>query len=417
MYHKTVLPNGLRVVTERIPGLRSVSVGIWVNVGSRDETKEINGIAHFIEHMVFKGTGRRSALDIAKEIDRVGGLSNAFTSRENTCFHAKVLDEHLPRILDLLADIFLHSRFDQAELERERQVILQEINMVEDSPDELVHDLFGRLVFGENPLGFSVLGTKETVSRMTSAGLKDYLHRAYTAEKIVIAGAGNLDHASFVEMVEKEFAEVPPKDGLSARSTPEFQATMALYPRDLEQVHLVLGGPGPAARDERRYAGLLLNVILGGSMSSRLFQEIRERRGLAYSIYSYLSLYEDVGLFGIYAGVAPDKVNETVAIILEQIARLRENHIGEEELAAARDHVKGGLLLSAESSDTRMTRLARNEILFSRYVSYEEAISRIEAVTPEDICQLARDFLTPERLSLVALGPIAEEKLTAFRRI
>ncbi|WP_456434015.1 M16 family metallopeptidase [Thermosulfuriphilus sp.] len=415
MYHKTVLPNGLRVVTERIPGLRSVSVGIWVNVGSRDETREINGIAHFIEHMVFKGTVRRSALDIAKEIDRVGGLSNAFTSRENTCFHAKVLDEHLPRILDLLADIFLHSRFEERELERERQVILQEISMVEDSPDELVHDLFGQLVFGDNPLGFSVLGTRETVSRMTSSGLREYLQQAYTAEKIVIAGAGSLEHPRFVEMVAAQFAEVPPQDGLSARSTPEIRSSVAIYPRDLEQVHLVLGGPGPAARDERRYAGLLLNVILGGSMSSRLFQEIREKRGLAYSIYSYLSLYEDVGLFGIYAGVAPENANQTVAIILEEIARLRENHITEEELSAARDHVKGGLLLSAESSDTRMTRLARNEILFSRYVPYEEAISRIESVTPEDICQVARDFLAREALSLVALGPLDEEKLVAFR--
>lgn len=404
---KTILPNGVQVVSEHIPNVRSVSLGIWVTVGSRDEQSHENGISHFIEHMIFKGTERRSALDIAKAFDRVGGLSNAFTSRESTCFHAKVMDTHISYILDLLADIFLHSRFDPSEVERERQVILQEINMVEDTPDELVHELFGQFFWGDNGMGRSILGTSKMVRTISSEQMRRYVETAYIGPRVCIAAAGNIRHEAFARSVSSLFAEISAASGPTTRLTPIPKSGLMLYPRDLEQVHLVLGSRGPATVDDRRYAALILNVILGGSMSSRLFQEIREKRGLAYSIYSFLCSYRDAGLLGIYAGLAPNHVAQVTEIIIRELRRLSEEPLDETELGAARDHVKGGLLLSAENTDTRMTRLARNEIDFGRHISYEDAAQAIDQVTPEEVQALVGDCLT-EGLSMVALGPVPE---------
>ncbi len=406
-FQKSVLPNGLRIITEYVPGVRSVSIGIWVTVGSRDETPEQSGLSHFIEHMIFKGTEKRSALDIAKTFDRMGGLSNAFTSKETTCFHAKVLDEHLEEVTDLLADILLNSRFADVEVDRERQVILQEINMVEDSPDELIHELFSGLFWKGNPLERSILGSVDTVQATTSHTLKSYVNHYYVAPRILVVAAGNLEHRQFADMAEKAFGSIPSGNDISRRQRPIPNLDIQFFDRDLEQVHLLMGFQGPSAADPARFAALLMNVILGGSMSSRLFQEIREKRGLAYAIYSFLNSYHDAGLLGIYAGVAPQNVHETVALIKEEMVKLAENPLTIGELDAARDHIKGNLLLSAESTDARMSRLAKNEIDLGKFVSYDEIVGSIEKVTPEQVQDIAAKCLK-RGMALACLGPVPE---------
>lgn len=411
MYRKTVLPNGIRVVTERIPYMRSVSMGIWVMVGSRDETKEKNGVSHFIEHMIFKGTAKRTSLQIAKELDAVGGMSNAFTSRENSCFHARVLDTHLDLIVDLLSDIFLNSLFDPVEIEKERQVILQEISMVEDTPDDHIHDLFNSLFWLDNPLGFPVLGTAENIMRINSDSISEYLQKTYLTDKMVIAAAGNLDHDVFLKLVEKAFAAVPGRNGLPKRLTPSVASRFTVHHKTSEQVHLILGTKSSSAVDSRRYAAMLLNIILGGGMSSRLFQEIRERRGLAYTIYSFLSSYSDAGLLGVYAGVNKKNIVQTIELILREIQNIKKNCIDETELGSAREHLKGGLLLAAENSDNRMSRLAKNEIYFGHFITYDQLIAEIDSITAEDIAALAQEYFTSASLSLAALGPVCEKDI------
>ncbi len=411
MYRKTVLDNGIRVVTERMPHVRSISMGIWVTVGSRDEMPEENGISHFIEHMIFKGTTRRTALQIAKELDAVGGMSNAFTSRENTCFHARVLDTHLEMIVDLLSDIFLHSLYDSTEIERERQVILQEISMIEDTPDDHIHDLFSRLVWGDNSLGFPVLGTAQSVMAIDSDTIRNYLHKTYSPDRIVIAAAGNLDHDVFQDLIAKAFSIVPGRNGVPARVTPSVKTSCLIRNKKFEQVHLILGTKSCSALDDRRYACMVLNILFGGSMSSRLFQEIRERRGLAYTIYSFMSSYTDIGLLGVYAGVQKKNVIETVGLIQKEMKNLRTNSIDEAELASAKEHLKGGLLLAAESSDNRMTRLAKNEIQFGDFITYDGLTSKIDAITTEDVVSLAREYFCSESLSMAALGPVSKKDM------
>lgn len=411
VYNKTTLDNGIRVVTERIPHIRSVSMGIWVTVGSRDETAEHNGISHFIEHMIFKGTARRSSLQIAKELDSVGGMSNAFTSRENTCFHARVLDTHLDLIVDLLSDIFLNSLYDPVEVEKERQVILQEISMVEDTPEDHIHDLFSSIFWGDNSLAFPVLGSAENVLRIDSNIISSYLHKTYLPDKMVIAAAGNLDHAEFLKLIEKAFAKVPVGNGVPVRRTPFVQSNMASYSKPFEQVHLILGTKSCSATDDRRYACMLLNIILGGSMSSRLFQGIRERRGLAYTIYSFLSSYTDIGLMGVYAGVNKKNLQETVRLIYQEMESLKRDSIDDAEISSAKEHLKGGLLLAAESSDNRMTRLAKNEIQFETFIPYEELIKKIDATAKDDIVALATDYFKPDSMCLVTLGPVSDKDI------
>lgn len=386
-------------------------MGIWVTVGSRDETPENNGISHFIEHMIFKGTSERSSLQIAKELDAVGGMSNAFTSRENTCFHARVLDTHLNVIVDLLSDIFLNSVFDPGEIGKERQVILQEISMIEDTPDDHIHDLFSSIFWGDNSLGFPVLGSAGNVMRIDADIIRGYLRNTYLPEKIVIAAAGNLEHDSFLELLQKAFAVVPVRNGVPGRVTPSVASSMVIHRKEFEQVHLIIGTKSCSALDEQRYACMLLNIMLGGSMSSRLFQEIRERRGLAYTIYSFMSSYTDIGLLGIYAGVNKKNVVTTVRLIQEEMQKLKANSIDEAELQSAKEHLKGGLLLAAESSDNRMTRLAKNEIQFGKFLTYDELIHQIDAITTKDIVGLAREYFTSQSSSLAALGPISEKEI------
>jgi predicted Zn-dependent peptidase len=406
LYQKTVLDNGMRVVTEWIPHLHSVSMGIWLNVGSRDETENESGLTHFIEHMLFKGTEKRSAQEIAKQLDAVGGMSNAFTSKENTCFHAKVLDTHLPLVVDILSDIFLHSVFERAEVEREREVILQEINMVEDTPDEYVHILFNRNFWDGNPLARPIFGSIKTVQSFTQEMILGYLNRGYHPDRIVLSAAGNLNHEKFLELVEPAFNNIKRHSYTLNRKVPSINSRVELYPRDLEQIHLCLGARGTSLVEKERYSCSILNVILGGSMSSRLFQEVRERRGLAYSIYSFLSSHTDAGMVGIYGAVRPHNIKETLDLVRHELRRFKEEPISDAELRAAKEHIKGGIYLAAENTDNRMSRLAKNEIIFDRFVPYEEIEAGLESVTVEEVQTLAQQLFRPEYMSLVLLGQV-----------
>ena len=408
-YNITVLGNGIRIVTKQVPQARSVAMGVWVNVGARDEKAKEGGLSHFIEHMIFKGTERRTALQIAKEFDAIGGQCNAFTSKECTCYYAKVMDTHVDTMVDLLSDIFLNSVFDPSEIERERQVIFQEIKMLEDTPDEHIHVLLAQAVWGSHPLGRSILGTPESVIRFDSDTIKEYFGRAYQPERIVIAAAGNLEHGSFAQSIAMAFEVVRNRNNFPERTKPTMDWVATAHPKDLEQVHICLGSKGVHTTDPRRHACVLLNVVLGGNMSSRLFQEIRERRGLAYSIFSFASSYCDTGLLGVYVGVDKANTQEVLRLIVKEMKRFKEKPINGSELRNAKEHLKGGLYLAAESTDNQMTRLAHNEINFGRHIPLEELVDNIEKVTAEDILRLAQDAFHDKAVSLALLGPIDEK--------
>ena len=413
MIGKTVLKNGLRILTERIEHVKSMSLGIWVNVGSRDENGGEEGISHLIEHMIFKGTPRRDALQIAKEIDRVGGMSNAFTSKEFTCFHAKVMSDHSEMVTDLLADIFLNSLFQEDELDRERQVILQEIRMVEDTPDELVHVLFSRNLWPNDPVGRPVMGTVESVSNISTADIKSYLQKKYSPPRIVISATGDVDHQKIVDLMAPAFEKIPNVPNENERHRPVKSIGLHVTNKTLEQTHLCLGTEFPGALDEKRYAAAVLNVILGGNMSSRLFQEVREKRGLAYSVYSFYSTYLDTGMLGIYAGVNPDQYPETLKVILSELEKFRGGLLDDDELKAAQEHLKGNIVLGSESVDNRMTRLAKNEIMYGRHVEFDEIINAVNAVTKDDVIDLAKSGLDPSNLVLTLLGAVDEHQISS----
>ena len=408
MYNKTVLDNGIRVITEKLPHSRVASVGVWIDVGSRDEHDLNSGSAHFVEHMLFKGTGNRTAQQIARELDVLGGAANAFTSRENTCLHATVLDSNLPKVVDLFTDLLSNSLFADDEIERERQVILQEINMVEDVPDDHIHDLFAALLWGKHPLGKTILGVQEIVAAMDSKKLQDYVSRYYVADRIVIAAAGSVDHDDFVSLWQDAFATFGnEKNGIQKRSKPAvLPAKKKIYSKPLEQVHVLLGTYGLCMVDEARFAYLLLNVLLGGNMSSRLFQEVREKRGLAYSIYSYIASYSDCGYLAIYLGVDRDSVNESIKLIDREINKLQDMPVSDTELSNTKDFVKSGLFLSMENMEVIMTRIARNEMYFGRYISLEEVVESIDLVERQDIKKLAGDIFGGHELTVVGLGPL-----------
>ncbi|OGP60911.1 MAG: hypothetical protein A2V65_05720 [Deltaproteobacteria bacterium RBG_13_49_15] len=407
---KTVLKNGVRISTKRIPHVRSVSMGVWVNAGARDETLEENGLSHFIEHMIFKGTARRSAFQIAKEFDAIGGHTNAFTTMESTCYHARVTDAHLPTMIDILSDIFLNSVFDTLEIERERPVILQELGMVEDSPEEYIHILSGNAFWGDNPLGRSILGTRENISRFDSGSIKAFFKKFYQPDRIVIAAAGNLEHQCFVDQIGPAFESIQSGNGFPARVIPDIHPEIRMHRKKLEQVHVCIGAKGLALTDPKRFAFSLMNTILGGNMSSRLFQEIREKRGFAYSVYSFITSHADTGMFGVYAACEPKKTDEVVSLILEEMNRLKESLLDGAELKNAKEFTKGGLLLASESVDNQMVRVAQSEIYFDRIISLEWIIEQIEAVSPDQITRLMKDLFEPDRISLTVLGPVSPKK-------
>ena len=409
MYHKTVLKNGIKIITEKLEYFRSVSLGIWVKAGSRDELEEENGISHFVEHMIFKGTDNRDGLQIAKELDAIGGLSNAFTGKEYTCFHSKVLDKHFSTLADILSDIFLNSIFDSQDMDRERQVILQEIGMTGDTPDEHIHVLFNRLFWSDHPLGMSILGSNETVSSINKETILQYIKKFYTPDRIIISAAGNIDHETVVEYFQPLFETLEPRSGDHSSSPPHIKSDVLCHYKDLEQVHICVGGRGPHFLSELRFAGAILNTILGGNMSSRLFQEIREKRGLAYSIYSFLSTYMDTGLMGVYAGTDPQEVNHVLRVVNTEIKKIQEGEISKSDLSEVKEHLIGGILLGAERTDNRMIRLARNEYVFGRYLTDDELVSNLEKVTIDEVVSVAKKAFSSEKISLVTLGPIKKE--------
>ena len=406
--NKTVLNNGIRIVSKKMPHVHSVSMGVWVTA-ARDESSSESGLSHFIEHMIFKGTEKRTAFQIAKEFDAIGGQTNAFTSAENTCYHAKVIDTRLETMVDILSDIFLNSVFDDKEVENERAVILQEIAMVEDSPDEYIHVLSGRNFWGDNSLGQSVLGTRENVAAFNAHTLKGFFHKFYQPERIVISVAGNLEHNRLVDLIGPVFGSIRPGNSFPERTTPKGNSRINLHQRKLEQVHICLGTKGLSITDPRRFTYSLMNTILGGNMSSRLFQEIREKRGLAYSVYSFISSYVDTGVFGAYAGVNPENVRESTELILKEIVKLKHIRVDPNELQDAKEHTKGSLMLASESNDNQMVRLAQNEIHFGRYIPLEEIDNNIQSVTQDDILDLAESLFQKTGFALTILGPVPHD--------
>jgi predicted Zn-dependent peptidase len=405
-YRKTTLKNGIKVITEEIPYLKSVSIGVWAITGSRDEASHENGISHFIEHLLFKGTERRTAFDIAKEIDSVGGTLNAFTGREYTCYYAKVIDKNLPLAMDLLSDIFLHPLMEPSDVEKERMVILQEIKMVEDTPDDYIHDLFNRVCWGDHPLGFPICGSAERVQAFTRDQIYQFFKRSYPPNRIIVCAAGSLLHQEVVDQVGKTFGQISVANLSKERSRPEAISTTNIKKRDLEQVHICLGTKGLQYSHSLRFAAYVLNTILGGGMSSRLFQEIRENRGLAYSVYSYLPAYMDTGLFVVYAGTSEDSYQEVIDLILKEFKRVKEDAFKNGELETAKEHLKGNLLLSLESSDSLMTRLAKNEIYFDSYLPVDQILAGIHGVKEEEVHDLANELFNDRYFCLTMLGPM-----------
>jgi len=406
-YRKTVLDNGVRIVTEKIPYFQSVSLGIWVRSGSRFEQPPLNGICHFIEHMLFKGTDRRSAYTIACEIDSVGGALNAFTSKEFTSFYCRVLHENLEMAVDLLADIFLNASFPEEEIEREKLVVCQEIHQMEDSPEDLVHELLGIRFWRDNPLGQPILGTVPNIVNLNRETLVGFKTECYSPDQTVISAAGNLDHDRFVDMVAEQMNRLTKGTPLRTPVAPSATSAGHLEIKDLEQTHVCVGAEGPGAISEKRHAAYLLHSILGGGMSSRLFQEIREKRGLAYSVYSFMSSFSDTGLFGIYAACDPDRVKELLAVTSEETMKLCAG-ITDEEIRTAKNQLRGGILLSMESSEARMNRLAKSEYYFSRYVPFPEVIEALQAVTRSDLEDVCREMIEQNSFTVVVLGPVEE---------
>jgi predicted Zn-dependent peptidase len=402
--NKTILDNGVRIVSMHMPHVRSVSMGVWVHVGARDETDSESGLSHFIEHMIFKGTARRTAFQIAKEFDAIGGQTNAFTSMEHTCYHARVMDTQLGTMVDILSDIFLNSAFDSKEVERERPVIVQELGMVEDTPEELVHVLMGPAFWGGHPLGRSILGSRENILGFDSQAIKGFFKRLYQPDRIVIAIAGNVEHDRLVDMLGSVFSSISVGNGFAPRAAPAAGCGIGLKRRDLEQTHLCLGMNGVSVTDPRRFAASLLNTILGGNMSSRLFQVVREERGLAYSIYSFLTSYADSGMLGVCTAVGPRDLATSVDLILKEVRRLKREPVSADVLGDAKEYTKGNLLMSAESPDNQMARLAQNEFSFGRSIPMQSVIDNIDAVTPADLLALAEELWNGGKAAMTMVG-------------
>ncbi|WFE19348.1 pitrilysin family protein [Solwaraspora sp. WMMD937] len=416
---RTVLPNGLRVITEAIPAMRSVSFGVWVGVGSRDETPARSGASHFLEHLLFKGTKRRTAWDISSQIEAVGGETNAFTTKEYTCYYARVLDEDLPLAVDVVCDLVANSVIDPADVETERGVILEEIAMHDDEPDDEVHDLLAEAVFGPHPLGRLISGTEATISALTRRQIHDFYRRRYTPGAMVIAAAGNLDHRAVVRQVRAALRGSPldaERPGAPAPLRPATPAVRARRPRvmvrhkETEQAHLVLGGPGISRGDDRRFALGVLNNVLGGGMSSRLFQEVRERRGLAYSVYSYASQYADGGTFAVYAGCAPSRVEEVLELVRAELAAVVEHGLSSDELARGKGMSRGGYVLGLEDTGSRMGRLAKGELLYGEQLTVDQLLGQVAAVTLEQVGAVAAELLT-RPMSLAVIGPVESTML------
>jgi predicted Zn-dependent peptidase len=409
MVTREVLDTGLRLITESMPHVRSVSIGVWLTRGSRHETAEVGGIAHFVEHMLFKGTGTRSAEDIAQSIDSIGGQLDAFTAKEYASYYIKVLDEHLPTAIDLLSDIVMNPRLDADDLDKEKKVILEEIKMVEDTPDDLVHELFTQHFWEGHALGRPILGSKESVESFTPAILRDYFSHAYVAPNLIVSAAGNVEHARLRELVQRAFASLPTARATFDDAVPRVVPQVLVRSKELEQSHVCLGAGSYPQNHSDRYVSYILNTLLGGSMSSRLFQNVREKRGLAYAVFSGLSAYRDAGNITIYAGCSNEAVPEVVDLCVEELRVLKQAPVPDAELRRAKDHLKGSLMLSLENTASRMSHLARQEIYFERHFGLDETLAGVERVTSADLTRVATDLFANGSLAATVLGPSPAE--------
>lgn len=399
---KYTCKNGVRIVLEEMPILRSVAIGIWVKNGSRHESPELNGISHFIEHMLFKGTKTRSAREIAESFDSIGGQVNAFTSKEYTCYYAKVLDTHASYALEVLSDMFFNSVYDERELEKEKSVVLEEIKMYEDTPDDIVHDLLSKAIYANHPLGYPILGTEKTLKSFTDDMLKQYVHHTYTPDNVVISVAGNVSE-SFIEEIENIFGSYEGGKHEENKSKPVFNKNWLTRKKDTEQVHLCLGFEGLSVGSEDIYDLIIANNILGGSMSSRLFQEVREQRGLAYSVYSYHSSYEDSGIVAIYGGTGADQLDLLFDTIQQTLETYVEEGVTDKELKNTKEQLKGNLMLGLEGTNSRMSRNGKNELLLGKHRTPDEIIELIDAITKEDVNRMAERIFTKDfSLSLIS---------------
>ncbi len=411
MYRKSTLDNGLRIVSESIPYMSSVSLGIFVGTGSRSELPPEQGVSHFIEHLMFKGTQKRSARDIAEMVDDVGGQLNAATDRENTCYYIKVLPEYLGLGMDILSDMLLHSKFAESDVEKERQVVLEEISLYEDSPDELIHDLHMNSLWPGHALGRNILGTRDTIGGMSRQTIVDYTMRHYVPDNVVIAAAGNLTHEQLVEQVRLYWDDVKGAYPRLADSAPVFATGRLLQEKDIEQIHICLGTPGVAHDSPEFYSSHVLNTILGGGVSSRLFQSIREEKGLAYSVCSYPSSFRDAGLLTIYTGVSPDNSLEVMEIIYSIIGDIQANGVRADEMQRAKEQLKAGLMFSLESSSSRMSRLGRAEISAREYLSPEKLAAKVDGVSLQQLFELSQPLYRRDSTCFTALGPISKSGL------
>lgn len=408
----TVLDNGIRIITEANPNVRAVSLGIWVKAGSRQDPSGSAGIAHFTEHMMFKGTKERTALQIAKEIDALGGILNAHTAKEHSAYYIKVLDEHLEKAIDVLCDIFLNSEFKPEEIEKEKNVVLQEIRMTEDTPDDYVTELFSKTFFHNTPLGISILGSPSSVEGFTRDHTISFIGQAYSPNAIVIVGVGNLDHARVEDLLGSRFEPYNRAHNHNREvTTPPMGGGCLAQHKDLEQVQITLGTHGPRVTDNKRWTYVVLNTLLGGGMSSMLFQEARERLGIVYSIYSYLSSYEDCGVLAVYAGTTEDHVRQAIEVIGAQGKRLKQGDFAGIKLDDIRAQIKGHLLLARESTESRMATLAKNEIYYGRDVPIDEVIEKINSVRAQDLVELAGEIFVEDNMTLVALGKVDNAQL------
>jgi predicted Zn-dependent peptidase len=411
MVRRSELANGLRIVSEHMPGVPSVTVGIWVESGSRFEARRLGGISHFLEHLLFKGTARRSAAQIAEEIDAVGGVLNAFTGKEYTCYYARVLAEHTVLATDLLADLFLHSRFDPEEIERERTVVLQEISQSEDTPDDYIHDLFHLRYWRDHPLSFPVCGTTDTVQSLRRDDFVDFLAARYRPDRLIIAAAGDITHEALEQWAARDFGHLTGTAVSLDGSAPQPVSGVFMVEKPLEQVHICVGAPGVAQDSDARYAAYVLNTALGGGMSSRLFQEIRENRGHAYSVYSFLSSFRDAGYLGVYVGTSAEWVEEVIGVITGELRSVVREGLRPDELTRSKNQLKGNMLLGLETSDSRMSRVAKNEVYFKRDFPLAEVAARIDATSNDEIVGLAEQLVRSDSMAVALLGDLGGRRL------
>ncbi len=409
MFKKHTLPNGLRIVSEKIPYVRSVSIGIWVKTGSRNEDEKNNGISHFIEHMLFKGTEKRSAKEIAESIDNIGGQLNAFTGKECTCYYAKTLDEHLELAIDVLTDMFFNSLFSKKDMNVEKRVVLEEIGMYEDSPEELVHDILSEIVWNGDPIGYPILGSKKSLKSIDRDAIQEYMDNNYTPENTVVAIAGNFDEDLLNQMIEKYFG------GWKAKGRQEIQFQNVQFipaiktkEKDIEQVHLCMGFKGIEHGNEKLYSLLAINNVLGGGMSSRLFQKIREKKGLVYSIYSYPSAYKHAGLFTIYAGMKPENLEQVRGYIVDEIKLLRNKGIKSNDLMKSKEQLKGGYILGLESTSSRMNSIGKSELMLGHIDTPEQVLKKIDKITMSSVDEIIESIFSPDDIGISIVGNLKQ---------